>query len=343
VPGSLLLVWAAPWLYRLVNDDPAVIEQAVPYLRARLGAMVAVGMNFAFRGFWNGIDRSRLYMNTLLVMHASNIAISYGLIFGVGPLPELGSLGAGLGTSIATWLGTLVYVWLGLRHALEHGFLRARPDLANVVTLLKLALPSSVQQFMFAAGYTVLFTILGLIGTTEVAAAGVLVNVSLVAILPGLALGLAAASLVSQALGRGDPDDAQRWGWDVVKVAALFMTLLGLPMVAVPDLLLSPFLHDAETLAVARPALMLVGATLFVDAVAMVLQQALLGAGAARQVLVVATGLQWGMFLPLAYVVGPLLGGSLLHIWLAQLAQRLVLAGVFTAIWQRGRWKAIRV
>jgi putative MATE family efflux protein len=343
LPGCLVLIALAPTFYPLVNDDPDVVSQAVPYLRARLGAMVAVGMNFAFRGYWNGIDRSRLYMNTLLVMHASNIAISYGLIFGVGPLPELGAQGAGLGTALATWLGTAVYFWLGLRHARASGFLKVRPDLGNLATLLKLALPSSIQQFMFAAGFTALFTIIGRIGTTEVAAAGVLVNVSLVAILPGLALGLAAASLVGQALGRGDADDAARWGWDVVKVAVVFMSLLGLPMVVVPDMLLAPFLHDPATIAVARPALQVVGATLFLDGIGMVLMQALLGAGAARLVMVVSVGLQWGLMLPLSFVVGPVLGGTVVHIWLVQVLQRLIQAVVFAVVWQRGAWKTIRV
>ncbi len=343
VPGSVLLIALAPTLYPWVNDDPEVVAQAVPYLQVRLAAMVAIGMNYAFRGYWNGIGRSQLYMNTLIVMHVSNIIISYMLIFGVGPFPELGALGAGLGTAIATWLGTAMYVYLGVRHALGSGFLRAKPDLGNLWTLLRLALPTSIQQFMFAAGFTVLFGIIGLIGTSEVAAAGVLVNVSLVAILPGLALGLAAASLVGQALGRRDPADAARWGWDVVRVAVVFLGVLGLPMLLAPDLLLSPFLRDPQTIAIASPALRLVGGTLFVDGVGMVLMQALLGAGAARTVMVASVGLQWGMFLPLAYVVGPLMGGTLMHIWIVQLVQRLVQALVFAWTWQRGKWTTIEV
>ena len=72
-------------------------------------------------------------------------------------------------------------------------------------------------------------------------------SVTLVTILPGIAFGLVASSLVGQALGRGDLDDAEQWGWDVVRVAILVLGIMGLPMVVLPDLILSGFLHEAET------------------------------------------------------------------------------------------------
>jgi putative MATE family efflux protein len=336
--------WAlAPWLYPLIHDDPAVVADAVPYLKARLCVVAAVGVNFAFRGYWNAVDKSHLYMSTLVAMHAANIVLSYGLIFGIGGLPELGALGAGVGTAAATALGSLMYVVLGLRHARDAGFLGHVPSLDELAALARLTLPASIQQVMFAFGITTLFAIIGTLGTSEVAAAGVLINVSMVAFLPGLALGMASASLVGQALGHGDRDDAYRWGWEVSAVAVVLLGLLGLPMVFTPDWLLAPFLHEAEPLSHARPALRLVGALLALEAVGLVLMQSLLGAGAARTVMKVSVGLQWGFFLPGAYLVGPVLGGTLLHIWIVQAIQRSVQSFVFIALWMRRRWADIAV
>ncbi len=343
LPLAIVAWWLAPTLYPLIHDDPEVVEQAVPYLRARLFVVVAIGINFSFRGFWNAVDKSHLYMSTLVVMHSANIVLSYGLIFGVGGLPELGTLGAGVGTAAATALGSLFYIGLGWVHARDSGFLGHWPSLPELGSLTRLTLPSSIQQLMFAFGLTVLFAIIGTLGTSQLAAAGVLINVSLVAFLPGMALGMASASLVGQALGQGDADDAYRWGWDVSLVAVVLLGSLGLPMMLVPDLLLSPFLHEAEPLAHARPALQLVGATLAIEAIGLVLMQSLLGAGAARQVMVVAVALQWGFFLPLAYLVGPVLGGSLLQIWIAQAVQRGLQSMVFIGLWMRRDWARIHV
>jgi len=343
VPWAILLWALAPVLFPWLNADADVIAQGVPYLQARLVAVALVGMNFAFRGYWNGVNLSRLYMRTLVVMHASNILLNWLLIFGNLGFPELGATGAGVASSLATGIGTLTYFGLGLRHARQAGFGRGLPDLPTVRTMLRLAVPAGFQQLFFSSGYTALFWIIGLVGTAEVAAANVLINIMLVAILPGLGLGLAAASLVGQALGAKDPDDAERWGWDVVKLAAIGMALLGLPMVLFPEVFLGIFLHEPATLALAALPLRLVGATVVLDAVGLVLLNAHLGAGASGTVMRVSVGLQWGIGLSLAYVVGPVLGGGLLAIWLTQIAYRGIQAVVFAGLWKRGAWRSVQV
>ncbi|MFT4979692.1 MAG: MATE family multidrug resistance protein, partial [Myxococcota bacterium] len=69
IPWALLLLSQASWLFPLLSDDPAVIAIGVPYFCARLVGMAGVGSNFAFRGYWNGVNLSGLYLRTLLVMH----------------------------------------------------------------------------------------------------------------------------------------------------------------------------------------------------------------------------------------------------------------------------------
>jgi putative MATE family efflux protein len=350
IPGSLVLYQLVPHAFPILNEDPEVIAAGVPYLQARVLAMTAVGMNFSFRGYWNGVDLSRLYLRTLLVMHACNISLNWVLIFGHLGAPELGAAGAGIASAIATYVGTAYYFVLGRQHASAAGFMRGLPDRATFRTIIRLAVPNGLQQLSFAAGFTMLFWIIGHIGmsegrlaTAEVAAANVVINVTLVAILPGLGLGLAAASLVGQSLGRGQPAEAYRWGWDVVRVAMVVMGLLGLPMALLPDVILGGFLHDEQTLALARGPLRLVGATIAIDSLAMVLGNALMGAGATRAVMLVSIGTQWGLFLPAAYVIGPVLGHGLMGIWIAQVSYRAVQALIQVGLWRHRGWTKIQV
>lgn len=343
LPLSALLIWQAPALFPLLNDDPEVVAIGVPYFQARMAAALFLGCNFAFRGYWNAVDLSRLYLRTLVLMHAVNIFLNFALIFGYFGFPELGAVGAGIGTSISIGLGTLYYVVLGLQHARGSGFLAGLPGIDTLRTMARLSVPAGLQQTFFAAGFTTLFWIVGQIGTAELAAANVLVNVNLVAILPSLGLGLAAASLVGQALGRHDVEDAWRWGWDVVKVGVIVVILLGAPMVLLPDLILGLFIQDPATVALGRAPLQLAGATLFVDALGLVLLNAIMGAGATRTTLAVSLGCQWGLGLPLAYLLGPHLGLGLLGVWAAQVAYRTVQAGLLTVLWQRRSWSQVSV
>lgn len=342
-PLSALLYWGVPAIYPYLNADPEVIVQGVPYLQARVLAMFFMGANFAFRGYWNAVDLPRLYMSTLIVMHACNIFLNWVLIFGNLGAPTLGVHGAGIASAASTVVGFSIYIWLGFRHARGAGFLQRAPQRSQLGQLFRLSLPSSIQQLFFSAGFVVTFWIIGQVGTREMAAATVILNLTLVALLPGLGLGLAASTLVGQALGRGHPEDASRWGWEVARVGMLGLAVLGLPAAIWPELLLGVFIHDPETMAVARFPMRLVGLGMAVEGLGMVMMHSLLGAGDTRRVMQVAVLAQWALFLPLAYLVGPVLGFGLTFIWCMQVGYRAAMAGVFTHFWVRGDWARIKV
>jgi putative MATE family efflux protein len=344
IPITVAVIFLAPVFFpALANHSDSVVEIGIPYLQIRFLAIAGVGCNFAFRGYWNGVSMSRMYMKTLVFMHVSNVVLNWVFIFGNLGAPELGATGAGLASAISVYLGTGYYFVLGLRHARGNGFLRGLPEGKTLRTMLRLALPSAVQQFMFAGSIVALFAIIARVGTAETAAANVLVNLMLVAILPGIGLGISSASLVGQALGRGDPADAARWGWDVVRVGAATLAAIGLPMILIPDLLLSVFIHTEATIDLARPSLMVIGASICLDGVGLVLMQSLLGAGAARTVMLTSVSLQWLVMLPATWYVGVHLGYGLLGIWVVQGAHRALQASIYSELWRRGAWKTIEV
>lgn len=343
IPLSAVLYFVVESLYPYLNSDPDVIAQGVPYIQIRIWVIVFVGTNYAFRGYWNAVDLSRLYMSTLIIMHSTNIFLNYVLIFGNFGAPQLGVVGAGLATAISTALGTVCYFILGWRYARENGFLKRKPDSQTFRSLVMLSVPNGLQQLAFAAGFVATFWIIGLVGKSEVAAATVLINVTLVCILPGIAFGIAAATLVGQALGKKDPEDAKQWGWDVTKIGCMVLFVLGLPMWIIPDMILSVFIVNPETLELARIPIILVGATIGFEAIGLVLMNALLGAGASRTVMVVAVVTQWFLFLPMAYYIGPVAGFGLLGIWLCQAGYRALQSIIFGVVWYRGSWQNIKV
>ncbi|MEQ6917457.1 MATE family efflux transporter [Halomonas aquatica] len=341
LPLTLLCLWQAPGLLALINQDPAVNAVAVEYFRWRVVSLIPVAMIFCFRGYWNGIQQTGVYLRIILVMHAINVIASLGLIFGLAGLPAMGASGAGAGTSLSLFVGLAIWAMLSLRRATESGFLADWPRRLTLVTTLRLATPHSFQQLWFAAGYAVLFWILGRIDTASVAVGHVLVNLSLLLILPGVGLGMAAMSLVGQALGRQAHGEAHRWGWDVVRLAWCCLAALGLPMLLFPEAVLGLFLHDPALLDLGRLPLQLTALMIVLDAAALVFAQALLGAGANRTVMTTTLTLQWLVFLPMAWWVGVVLDQGLLGIWWVQLGYRCLNSAWFVLIWQRRRWQSL--
>lgn len=343
LPLSLFCWLFAQPIIQVLSADPEVLRIGTDYFEWRTLAIFAVGLNFAFRGYWNGSHRSGVYMRTLVIMHVANVLISYSLIHGLFGLPKMGAPGSGLGTTLALYLGSLIYAVQTWRNASRQGFLRRRPSQVEVRSMLRLSLPNSLQQFFFATGITTLFWIIGQVGTAELAVAHVLINLALFLILPAIGLGMAATTLVSHSLGLKDFDAAHRWGWEVVRVAAVGLALLGTPFWLCPELILRLFVSDQALIELGSWPLRLTGLGMVLDATALVLTQALLGAGANRTVMLVSLGNQWLFFLPLAYLLGPILGYGLLAIWSLQIVQRGLASMVFALMWQRRGWTQIQL
>jgi len=343
IPLVLFFFSFAPELIALLNNTEAVQQVATPYFEYRSFAILAVGLNFSFRGYWNGINRSVVYLRTLVIMHVCNVIISYGLIFGHFGLPEMGAPGAGLGTTIALYIGSLVYAYITIMEGKEHGFMRGLPDKQTMATMLRLSIPNSLQQFFFASSFAVLFWIIGQVGVQETAVAHVLINLALFLILPGVGFGMAATTLVSEALGRKEPADAYRWGWDVVKVATCILAILGIPMWLMPEYILSIFIRDQALIELGVTPLRITGMAIALDAAALVFTQALLGAGANKTVMKINIIAQWGFFLPAAWLIGPYFGFDLLAIWLVQFFQRGGSSLIFAIMWRRKHWIHIKL
>ncbi|MBN20281.1 MAG: MATE family efflux transporter [Bdellovibrionaceae bacterium] len=340
---SFLLSPHVEELFQLLNSDPAVQKQGVPYLSVRMFGIPFIAMNMSFRGYWNAMDLSKVYMRTLIVMHLSNVALNYVLIFGHFGFEPMGTQGAGIATVFAQMLGTLIYFSTAFSQEKKHGFLKGVPNRDDFKTLLKLCIPMGIQQFFFSSGYTTLYWIIGKIGTIELAAANVLLNVMLIAILPSMAMGIASTTLVSQAIGEREIEQAKKWPGEVILTGLPLLIFLGALLVFVPEWILHFFLKDTETLEVAKVPMQIAGITIWMDLLAMVYMNSLLGAGESAKVMKTSIVLQWILFLPLAYFVGPYLGGGLVGVWTAQAVYRMIQMFGFSWIWKSGSWETVKI
>jgi putative MATE family efflux protein len=339
--GAIYLM--IPYVYPYLSSDPAVMEQGIPYLQVRILSMVAVGMNFSFRGYWSAIHMTGVYLRTLLIMHAINIFLNWVFIFGNLGAPELGVFGAGLATTISLYIGTGLYFFFALRHASDKGFLHRRPSRLMLWQQFKLSLPSSLQQLFFSAGLVTLIWIMSQIGTAEVAAVNVLMTFHITAILPAFGLALAATTLVGNALGRGDTDDAAMWGWNTAAIALVYGITLTLVLIPLADPLLGLFLTNMDTRQLAYLPMILWALAISFDTAGMVLMNSLIGAGDTRRSMWISVIAQWAFFLPVAYIAGPVLGFGLLGVWVVNAVYRSGQAIVCTQQWSRRHWAGIKL
>jgi MATE family multidrug resistance protein len=343
IPFSLLLASGAGWIFETVSHDPEVVAAGTPYLRVRILAICFVSANFAFRGYWNGVGRTAIYMRIIITMHALNIFLNWVLIYGNLGAPAMGVTGAGLASSIALGVGTLAHTGVVYRYA--DGFLkRFEGYRRNLKAVVVLSTPAGVQNLFFSAGYVAIFAIAQKIGTQELAAANVLIALTLTCVLPALGLGLAAATLVGQSLGKDRKDHAMTWTWASVQLGFMVLAGLGGLLAVAPNLWVGFLVHDEYTRGLCIAPLLLLACFQPIDSIGVILSKVMMdGAGAARTVMVISVSLQWFLFLPCAYFVSVEMGGSLMDLWMIKMAWRTLFSLMMMLAVRRGKWTEIKV
>jgi Na+-driven multidrug efflux pump len=204
--------------------------------------------------------------------------------------------------------------------------------------ILKIGLPVGLQQSFVYLGTAVYFAIVGLLGTTELAAMNVVLAIMLLSILPACGMGIAAATLAGSALGRGDVADASRWGWQVAGLGAVMMLPLTAILAVAPRATLGLLIADPTTIDLAAAPLRVMVLAMSIDAFGRILGFALRGAGATRLVTAVTFALQWAGQLPLAWFVGIELGFGLIGMAISRLLLFAIETAIVSLLWRNGFW-----
>lgn len=226
----------------------------------------------------------------MAVVNLVNVAVSWSLVLGLGPLPELGWEGIAIGTLCgfavggALTLGLLVRGRWGLRLQWR----RLWPDGNLIRRLLRIGLPGGVDVLSVIGCQLWFLSVINQLGDQSAAAHGVAICVESMAFLPGVAFQMAAMMLAGQYLGAGDPRKASRsvlmaclvGGGIMVSMAALFYVQ------ALPLAQLFVKAEQAEVARLAAPLLQTVALAIPALALAMILTGALRGAGDTRWPLV---------------------------------------------------------
>ncbi len=343
VPLTIICHLFAPFFFSLISSDPEVTRIGVPFLSTMYLGIVAVGINSAFRGFWSGMEKPLVYMYIVIFMDCLNILLNYIFIYGNFGAPALGATGAAIGTVSAMFAGALINLTLGFLRFRKEAIFDFKPAMALVSRIFQLGLPATMQEFFYSAGYIVFFWMIGLVGTVELAAANVLVRLTMILVLLAMSLGSASATLVSKSVGEGDLAGAAQWGWDSGKLGVIGITLLGLPLLLFPEWFLTIFLTDAKTIATGIVPLQMVAATTGLGSLIYIFAYTLFSVGDGNRVMLVSFTTQWFIFLPAVWFVGPHLNYGLMEIWLVQMVYGFFATALITALWVDGRWKKIKI
>ncbi len=200
--GIILL--AKPLMY-LMKQPIEVVELAMPYLDLVAFSLVPLIIFQAFKQFSEGLSQTRYPMYATIIANVVNIILNYLLIFGSFGFPEMGIVGAAIGTLISRVI-MVIYIWLLLKSKDKFqpyvtGFNFRKIEKVVVNKIIALGFPSALQMFFEVAIFTAAIWLSGVLGKNPQAANQIALNLSSMTFMFGMGLGVAAMIRVGNQKG----------------------------------------------------------------------------------------------------------------------------------------------
>lgn len=341
VPISLVGVFFAPELLRLMGASPGVVEVGWSYCAILFGTNAVIVYLTLINAIFRGAGDAVLAMRALWLANGLNIVLDPLLIFGIGPFPELGVGGAAAATSIGRGVGIAyqLYVLLGRRGRIRLDARAVGIDPGVMRRLLRVAAPGMVQFIVGTASWMALFRIMATFGSDAVAGYTIALRVLVFALLPSWGMGNAAATLVGQNLGARRPDRAERAVWITSFTNMAFLGATALFVIFNAEALVRLFTDAPAVVAYGVDCLRIVSYTYVLFAFGQVTTQAFNGAGDTATPTWINLVCYWMLQIPLAYVLSIPLAMGARGVFTAIAIAQAVLALTATYLFRRGRWK----
>jgi putative MATE family efflux protein len=334
----------APTFLSLMGAPPGVLAN-VGYTRIMLGFSGTITMLFLLNAIFRGAGDAAIAMRVLWFANSINILLGPCLIFGLGPFPRLGVLGAATATTIGRASGA-VFALTRLARSSERlpvRRVRLTPDPAIMGGVLRLSVSGAIQAFVGTASWIGVVRIVSRFGSEALAGYTIAFRMIVFALLPSWGISNAAATMVGQALGAKKPDRAARAVWLTGWYDCAVLTVVGLIFVLFAKPLVSLFTTDPAVLATSTSCLRIVALGFPFYAFGMVITQSFNGAGDTWTPTWVNVVVFWLWEIPLAYVLAIPLGRGVNGVFIAILIAFSSLAVVSALLFRRGTWQKTRV
>jgi putative MATE family efflux protein len=343
--------FASPWLLDIVNAEPGVKAEALPYLRTMFLFSLGMMIFFMLSGALRSAGDAKTPMMLGIVMTILNLIFNVTFISGVGHIiPSFGVQGSAIGTCLASGLIAIYSFWkltnggwiISLRS--QSGY---APDWNVIRRLFKFGLPAGIQGIAMNIGGVLMLSFIGSLAQSAAAQAAYAIGYSqLFSLITWTSVGLmgAAAAVAGQNLGAKQPERATAAVHTAARFGLIGASVIGFFFLFFPRQLLGFF-------GMTEPAAVEIGVSLlrilsfsgvFVS-VALTYTGGLQGTGDTKSPLFISIISQVIIPLGICFIVRQTIGLEPWHIWLAILAGHMTRCALSLWRFHQGKWRSITV
>jgi putative MATE family efflux protein len=341
---GIIGVVMAPTLLRVMGGSPGVLANA-SYMRVMMGGNATVVLLFLINAIFRGAGDAVIAMRVLWLANAINIVLGPMLIFGIGPFPELGVVGAAVATNIGRGTGVLFAFSRLVRPGSRVQVVRRHfhLDPALMWQMIRLSASGTFQILIGSASWIGLVRVISTFGSPALAGYTIGMRVIIFAILPSWGLSNAAATMVGQALGARKPERAEQAAWISARYNLWFLSAVGVLFVVLARYIVALFTSDPAVTGYAVACLRTVAIGFPLYAYGMVLTSAFNGAGDTWTPTWINLLVFWLWEIPLAYALAIAFHMGPAGVFIAITVAFSTLAVVSVFLFRRGKWKTRKV
>ncbi len=337
VPG----ITFAPDILRLMGGSESLVATGTGYIRWMMGGNVTIMLLFLINAIFRGAGDAAVAMRVLWLSNGLNMVLDPLFIFGWGPFPEMGVTGAAVATNIGRGVGVSWQLYLLFRSDMLIKLTRKALVLSQElsVRLLKISAGGMGQFLISSASWIFLARIVAISGSEALAGYTIAIRIIIFTILPSWGLANAAATLVGQNLGAGQPERAEKSAWLAAWYNAGFLAFVTLLFFLWSDGFIQLFSAEEGVVAHGTMALRVISLGYIFYALEMVLGQCFNGAGDTRTPTILNLAGYWLVQIPLAWVLAVEMGYGATGVFAAIAISSVMLALGAVLLFRRGKWK----
>lgn len=337
IPGIIF----AKDLLRLMGAEEVIINSMSSYTAIMLGGNVVIMLLFIINAIFRSAGDAAISFRVLIIANGLNIVLDPMLIFGIGPFPELGIMGAAIATNIGRGIAVIYQFYLLFRgkKRVQLMLKNVRIHFSTIKKLIQLSLGTISQYLIATSSWILLYRIISEFGSEALAGYTIAIRIIIFSLLPSWGISNAAATLTGQNLGAKQPERAEKSVWIVGRLNMIIMTIISIVLILFPHILVSIFTSDPNVFESAVNSLRTISFGFILYGLGMVLIQAINGAGDTITPTKINLISFWILEIPLAYYLALQFGFGEQGVYYAIVIAETVMTLIALWYFRKGKWK----